>query len=243
MRDRVRLRLRRFRAADDGLAAVEAALILPVLLVIMLGGIQLIAYINAVRKVELVVQSISQMISQTTPPSNGSTTVATVNASDLHYSFDSALVLFPYVMGEGKRQGKQWWQVVTINYASIQFTQIATTCSDSSDLSACYRADVVWTSTGTTQPSGGPAYRPCGTPQIAASNTADPTPQTLPRSLFGPASMVVIDVVFTFNPTFGASYLPSLRIARSAYIQPRYASLINFDTNGNDGIATKCPGF
>lgn len=239
----LRLRLRRFRAADDGLAAIELALILPVLLVFMLGGIQLVAYINAVRKVELVVESISQMISQTTPPSNGSTSVATVNAGDLHFSYDSALVLFPYLMSEGRRQGKSWWQVVTINYASIQFTQVATSCSDSSDLSACYRADVVWTSTGTTQPSGGPAYRPCGIAQVAASNTAAPTPQTLPRSLFGPASMVVIDVTFTFNPAFGAGYLPSLRIARSAYIQPRYASLITFDTTGNDGIATKCPGF
>ncbi len=108
---------------------------------------------------------------------------------------------------------------------------------------ASYRADVVWTSTGTTQPSSGPAYRPCSTPQVAAADTADPTPKTLPRSVFGPASMVVIDVVFTFHPTFGAAYLPSMRIARSAYVQPRYASLINFDPNGNDGIATKCPGF
>ena len=75
MRAGLRLRLRRFRAADDGLAAIELALILPVLLVFMLGGIQLDAYVNAVRKVELVVESISQMISQTTPPSNGSTSV------------------------------------------------------------------------------------------------------------------------------------------------------------------------
>ncbi len=241
MRAQLSLPLRRFRRANDGVAAIEIALILPVLLVIMLAGIQLVAYINAVRKVELVVESISQMISQSKPPSNGSTTVATVNADDLHYSFDSALVLFPYIMGEGKRQGKQWWQVITINYASIQFKQVATTCGGSADQSACYVATVVWTSTGTTQSSTGPTYRPCIIPQLPASDTADPSPTTLPRSLFGPASMVVIDVVFTFNPTFGARYLPSLRIARSAYIQPRYASLIDFDTNGNDGIATKCP--
>lgn len=243
MRAGVTARIRRFRSAEDGIAAIEFAMMLPVLLTIMLGGIQVVAYINAVRKVELVVRSISQMISQTKPPSDGSTTVATVNASDLHFSFDSALVLFPYLMPEGKRQSKQWWQVITINYASIQFTKISNTCTDSSDLSACYVANVVWTSSGTSQPAGGPTYRPCVVPQIAASNTAPPNRATLPRSLFGPASMVVIDVMFTFKPTFGASYLPSIQIARSAYVQPRYASLINFDTNGNDGIATKCPGF
>ena len=243
MRDRVKRRIARFRTADDGLAAIELALILPVILVFMLGGIQLVAYINAMRKVELVVQSISQMISQAKPPQNGSTSVATVTANDLHFSFDSTLVLFPYVMNEGKRQGRRWWEVITINYSSIQFKQIAPTCNDSVDQSACYVANVVWTSTGTTQPSTGPAYRPCIIPQMPADDTADPSPTKLPRSLFGPASMVVIDVVFTFTPTFGATYLPSLRIARSAYVQPRYASLINFDPNGNDGIATKCPGF
>ncbi|GJD67067.1 hypothetical protein MPEAHAMD_7274 [Methylobacterium frigidaeris] len=34
-----------------------------------------------------------------------------------------------------------------------------------------------------------------------------------------------------------------MRIARSMYVQPRYATLVNFHVAGNDGIATKCPGF
>ncbi|TGD98628.1 TadE/TadG family type IV pilus assembly protein [Methylobacterium nonmethylotrophicum] len=234
--------IRRFRAAEDGLAAAELALILPVLLTIMLGGIQLVAYINAVRKVELVVQSISQMISQTSPP-DASTSVATVNAADLHFSYDAALVLFPYLMDDAKRQGKSWWQDITINYASIQFTQVATTCSDGSDLSACYVANVVWTSTGTTQPASGAAFRPCGVPQVPAANNAAPTRSALPRSVYGPASLIVVDVVFTFTPTFGTQILQPIRIARSAYVQPRYASLVNYDTTNNDGIATRCPGF
>ncbi len=52
--------------------------------------------------------------------------------------------------------------------------------------------------------------------------------------------MVVIDVVFTFTPSFGARYLPALTITRSAYVQPRYATLVDYDTTNNDGIATKC---
>lgn len=238
MRSDLAPRLRRFHSAEDGLAAVELALILPVLMVIMLGGIQLVAYINATRKAELVVQSISQMISQSQPP--GGSTVATVNATDLHFSFDAALVLFPYLMVEAKRQNREWWRVITVNYASIQFTQTATNCSDSTDLSACYRADVVWTSTGTQQPAAGDSFRPCGTPQIAANNTAPPSRTALPRSIFGPAGVVVIDVVFTFTPSFGARYLPALTITRSAYVQPRYATLVDYDTTNNDGIATKC---
>jgi hypothetical protein len=30
-------------------------------------------------------------------------------------------VLFPYVMKDAKRQGRSWWQNISINYASIQF--------------------------------------------------------------------------------------------------------------------------
>ncbi|CAO4137595.1 hypothetical protein OFEAOIEE_LOCUS5370 [Methylorubrum extorquens] len=54
---------------------------------------------------------------------------------------------------------------------------------------------------------------------------------------------MVIDVAFDFTPTFGSGFVPAVRIARSAYVQPRYASLVNFDTTNNDGIATKCTGY
>ncbi|MET7245743.1 TadE/TadG family type IV pilus assembly protein [Methylobacterium sp. EM32] len=241
MRPALLARIRRFRPADDGLAAIELALVLPMLLTLLLGGIQLVAYVNASRKVDLVVRSISQMISQKTPPTDNSTVNGLVNQWDLHFSYDASLVLFPFLMSEAKRQGKQWWQVITINYASIQFKPTTATCADPTDQSACYSAGVVWTSTGTTQPASGPLYRRCGAALIPADDNAAATPTTLPRSLYGPASVVVIDAVFTFTPTFGARYLPSFDIKRSAYVQPRYVPLIDFDTTGNDGIATKCP--
>ncbi|GJE58419.1 TadE/TadG family type IV pilus assembly protein [Methylobacterium trifolii] len=234
-------RLRRFAAANGAMAAVEFGLVLPILLAIMFGGTQVVTYINATRKVDLVARSISQMISQVTPP--GGSTVATVNATDMHFSFDAALVLFPFVMADSKRQGISWWQDISINYASIQFTQLATNCTNSADMSACYRANVVWTSTGTAQPKSGDNYRPCVTAQTPSDNSASPSRATLPRSVYGPASLVVIDVVFNFTPTFGSQFIPPVRIARSAYVQPRYASLVNFDTTSNDGIATKCPGY
>ncbi|MGH1569884.1 TadE/TadG family type IV pilus assembly protein [Methylobacterium sp. P31] len=227
---------RRFFADARAVSAIEFALIFPVLLILMLAGIQLLTYINATRKVELIAQSISQMLSQAQPP-QGSTT-ATVNATDLHFSFDSALVLFPYLMKDGPRQGLQWWQDIAITFAAVTFTQSASNCSGS-DLSSCYTANVVWTSTGTT----GGNYRPCTPAQLAADNTAPPSRYVLPRSVFGPGSIIAVDVVFNFKPTFGARFIPAMRIARSMYVQPRYAALVNFDTTGNDGIATRCPGY
>lgn len=226
----------RFLGDTRAASVIEFALILPVLLILMLGGIQLVTYIDASRKVGLIAQSISQMISQAMPPSGS--TVATVTAADLHFSYDSTLVLFPYLLKDAPQQGLQWWQDIAITYAAVAFTQTSSNCTGG-DLSACYTAAVAWTSSGTT----GGNYRPCKVPQLPAADTTPPNRTTLPRSVFGPGSIVAVDVVFNFRPTFGARFIPAVRIARSMYVQPRYAALVNFDTTGNDGIAVKCPGF
>ena len=226
----------RFLGDTRAASVIEFALILPVLLILMLGGIQLVTYIDASRKVGLIAQSISQMISQAMPPSGS--TVATVTAADLHFSYDSTLVLFPYLLKDAPRQGLQWWQDIAITYAAVAFTQTSSNCTGG-DLSACYTAAVAWTSSGTT----GGNYRPCKVPQLPAADTTPPNRTTLPRSVFGPGSIVAVDVVFNFRPTFGARFIPAVRIARSMYVQPRYATLVNFDPAGNDGIAVKCPGF
>ena len=226
----------RFLGDTRAASVIEFALILPVLLILMLGGIQLVTYIDASRKVGLIAQSISQMISQAMPPSGS--TVATVTAADLHFSYDSTLVLFPYLLKDAPRQGLQWWQDIAITYAAVAFTQTSSNCTGG-DLSACYTAAVAWTSSGTT----GGNYRPCKVPQLPAADTTPPNRTTLPRSVFGPGSIVAVDVVFNFRPTFGARFIPAVRIARSMYVQPRYAALVNFDTTGDDGIAVKCPGF
>ena len=227
----------RFAIDAEGASAIEFSIVFPVLVLLMLAGIQLVVYVNAVRKVELVASSISEMISQAAPPNSQSVT-ATVNQLDLHFSYDSTIVIFPYLLKDAAQKGIAWWQDITIDYASIQFTQTSTACGTQQDQSPCYLANVVWTSTGTV----GNNARPCVLPQLpTTSNTPNRT--TLPANVFGPGSIVAIDVAYTFTPTFGGAFLGSYRIARSVYVQPRYATLINFDTTGNDGIATKCPGY
>lgn len=220
-----------------GVSAIEFAMVLPVLILLMLGGIQLVLYINATRRVAMVADSIGEMISQAAPPV--SSTTASVNQLDLHFAYDAALVVFPYLMTDAARQNIAWWKNITIDFASIQFQSNGLSCGSGSDQSGCYTAMVGWTSIGTT----GSNYRPCITPQIAANDTAAPSRFTLPRSIYGPGSVIAIDVIFIFTPTFGARYLPSVTIKRSVYIQPRYAQFITYDMSNNDGIATLCPGF
>ena len=227
--------VRRFKTGIDASAAVEFALVFPVLLILMIVGIDIVAYVNAVRKTELLAATISEMISQAAPPI-GSTT-ATVAAADLHFSYDSGLVVFPYLMKDAARQSIAWWQDIYIDYASIKFTAIpGASCTGQADLSSCYTAAVVWTSSGTT----GGNYRPCLIPQLAQSNTSPPNKAFLPASIFGPTSIIAVDIVFTFTPTFGSAFITPLRIARSVFVQPRYAALITYSSTGNDGTAQSC---
>ena len=218
-----------------GIAALEFAFAAPVLIILMLSGLELVNYVKAIRKVQLYASSISEMISEATPPNN-QTTTATVNQLDIHFAVDSGLVNFPYLMKDAARQGISWWQDVSVNFASIQFNQTSTSCNGQGDQSACYLAKVLWTSTGTT----GANFRPCVVPQLPTTS-ATPNRLTLPSNVFGPGSLIAIDVVFNYAPSFGSRLFPSLRIARLVYVQPRYATVINFDASNNDGIVTVCP--
>lgn len=220
---------------ETGVAMLEFALAAPVLLILMLTGLELVNYLKAVRKVQSYASSVSEMISQATPM-NSQTTTAKVNQLDIHFAFDSGMIIFPYVMKDATRKGISWWQDITVDFASIQFIQTAKSCNPQGDQSACYVANVLWTTTGT----AGSNFRPCVVPQLATTATT-PSRYALPNNVFGPGSLIAIDVVFNYIPTFGSGVVPSLRIARSVYVQPRYADVINFDLTNNDGIVTVCP--
>ena len=213
-----------FKEDNRAVSAIEFALVLPIMILILLAGVQLTLYINATRKIERIATSISEMISQAAPPNN-STTLASVNTLDLHFSYDATLVNFPYIMGDAASKNINWWQDINIDFASISFVQTTTPCNAVGDLSACYNAKVLWTSVGTT----GTNFRPCGSVQSAVNDNIPPSSTTLPRSLFGPGSIIAIDIAFRFVPTFGARFLPPLTISRSVFVQPRYATQINFD--------------
>jgi hypothetical protein len=57
--------------------------------------------------------------------------------------------------------------------------------------------------------------------------------------LFGPDSEIVVDVSYTFQPTFGASFLPSIAIDRTAYLSPRNVKLVE---TSSSTMAPNCPG-
>lgn len=233
-RRRAARRLAAFRASERASAVVEFAVVCPVLLVFMLMGLQLIGYVDATRKVERIADAASEMISQQQPP-KGSTT-GLITGTDVHFGYDSSVVIFPELMSDAARQGVAWSQDIEVDFAGVQFNKVRSNCTDPTNLSACYTPQVLWTSTI------GPHVRSCSTPMKPQSNTASTNMAYLPKSVFGPGGLIVIDVYFTYHPSFASNLLPAITIVRSAYVQPRYATLIKLDTSNTDYIASACPG-
>ena len=219
----LRTRLTAFGAARDGLAAMEFAFIAPIMLLLALGATDTARYVIATERVEKVAGTIGQMITE-----NGS---GNVTYLDLQFYHDSAMVIFPDVLSAAAQQNVSWNQDIAISMASVQFATTQTNCG----ATCAYTPKVVWT--------GGSNPRPCAPTLIqAASDAIVPSPTTLPPDVYGPGSIIVVDVQFNFRTLFG-SYLPSIiSISRSVYLAPRYVPLISYQViSGDNGIAQTCP--
>jgi Flp pilus assembly protein TadG len=221
-------RLGSFARNRAGVGAVEFALILPVALLLMLMGFDTARFVLSTQRIEEIANTAAEMLAQT--PVNSSAILAndgTVSDGDLHFYWDSALFLYPDAAAAAQAQGVAWSTQLVVNMTSITFVASPSGCTTG----CTYKAKVVWTTNN---------YRPCGSTISAVPDTTAPTPSTLPTDVFGPGSIIVVDVRYTWQPTFGAAYLPSFDIARSAYMSPRNVNIV--EAASGDTLASNCPG-
>lgn len=218
--------LRSFLRDAAGIAATEFAMLSPALLLLSVVAFDVGRFALATQRVEAVANSVAEMLAQTpgdsasVEPGDG-----TVTDANLTYFGDSAMFTFPDALSTANQLGVTWQSLLTVNMASVKFTtsppQCVTNCT--------YTPAVVW-STG---------LRPCGVKIAPAPDISMASPTTLPADLYGPNSQIVVDVGYTFHPTFGASVLPSITIDRTAYLSPRNVKLV--ETSGSN-LAPNCPG-
>jgi Flp pilus assembly protein TadG len=223
---RSRQPLKRFWEARQAIAAVEFALVLPLLVILMLGSVEAARLITFARRVTLVATTAVEMLTQIG--------TGTINYVDLHFAVDSTMVIFPQILQDAAQKHVSWSNDIEVSIASVVFTPNPSTCTSN----CSYVAIVVWNS--------GPASnkRTCGVPLISAADTAAPSKTTLPADVFGPGSIVVVDIVFSCTPISGFGLFGTIPIARSAYLSPRYVPLIKYAVaSGDDGIGTECPGY
>ena len=201
------IRHRAFGWDIRGVAAVEFALCTPILMLLLLVGFDTARYIVAARRLAVVAATIGQMLSVST--------TGQIAAADLQFYEDSTVAIFPQVLQDSYQQGLTWRSDIGMTVSTVNFT----------GTSPSYQGLVNWTV--------GTNLRPCKVPMVAASDTAPPSPSTLPTDVFGPGSLIVIDLSFKFRPTIASKLMNPINIVRSFYVQPRYVPSLNYSGSGS----------
>jgi len=207
--------LRGFARRQEAAGAVEFAFVSPILLLLLLMGFDTGRYVLATQRVQEVANSVAEMLSQTppaSPPLRQGSTDGVVQDSDLHYFSDSAMATYPEVLAVANNSGVYWWQLLTVQMSSIEFIATPNNCTNN----CTYTPKVVWSN----------GARVCGLAITATADTSTYAPATLPTDVFGPGSIIAVDVFYTFKPTVGAAFMPSISIERSAYMAPRNVPIV-----------------
>ena len=212
--------LGRFRQSHRGVAAVEFALVAPFLIALLLGGFELTSYIGAIRKLTYVANNIAEMLSQNTTGS--------INSEDIQFYLNSIVVDFPEILSDAQVRGTPYYWMSQITISSVYFTPTVAGCTSNCTYDA-YPAF-----------SGGGNQRPCFIKLQPAADTAPPSPATLPLGAYGPGSVIVIDVVYSYYPRVASKLFGVMTIRRSFYLQPRYVPLIKYDFSNGQWYAQAC---
>ena len=207
-----------------GISAIEFAVAAPVLILLLVFGFDIARFVISTEKVVNVASTVGQMISQNT--------TGTVNYVDVQFYRDSAMVIFPQILADAKQQNIAWYNDISITMSSINFVASPSGCTTS----CTYKPEVVW--------SGGSNPRSCTAPITSSSDTAAPSPTTLPVDVYGPGTLIVVDVTFTFKPTIAPSFMKNINISRSYYLAPRFVPMVKYAViSGDNGIAAECPKY
>ena len=216
-----------FRRNENGMAMVEFGLIFPVLVTLLLALVEVSNLATSNRRLQVVANSITQMITQSS--------TGVVNYVDVQFAIDSTMVLFPLVLSDSANKGISWSSDISVTVSSVVFSLQNALCTSN----CTYNAKVAW--------SGGSNKRPCNFNLTATPDTATPSSTTLPTDVYGPGSLIVADVVYTYKPWIWLTLLPAITVSKSVYLAPRYippTSYIKYSViAGDNGVASSCPGF
>ncbi|MGU3359673.1 TadE/TadG family type IV pilus assembly protein [Methylobacterium sp. M6A4_1b] len=210
----------RFGRDGRGIALVEFALIMPLLITLSAVTFDLVRYVIYMRKIELAASTLADLVARND--------TGKITQTDIQAISRAQLVMFPEAMSTAKDANVPVWTLLKWSLSGVKFTQTVATCN----ANCTYTPKVAWTSG---------QKRSCTTPPVAAPNTAGPSPTTLPSDTFGPGFLVVADVVFSYKPLILQSVVGSIDIAKSFYVAPRYVASIAFDPSGGTTSANACP--
>ena len=183
-----------------GLAGVEFAVIVPFILVLLCGVVDLSRAIIMTRRLT-VAASATALIASTMAVQ--ATSLNSLTGPQAWQASTAPFAYFPEWLSEA-RPG-----TFAITLSGVTFTQVQT--------AAGYAAHVAWS---VANPAGTVRLRACGVLGLVAAN-APAGLGTLPAGVAGSTSLIVADLSGVFVPVFTSVFLGPFSVQRSAYVSPR----------------------
>ena len=205
--------LRSFLGARRGVAAVEFALLLPVMLILYLGAGEVAQAVMTSRKVEALSRALVDLTSQQpTTPQNGSTVTSSTPAP-ANATSQGALQLLLNASSAILAPASLTPLKMTVSAIDI--------ANDSAGLCCTYKVRWSYTQSGT--------LRPCNVNLTLVSPSQAPSPTTIPNSLIPPVAqlpypipILIADVSYSYQaPVASAWFTFSGSTSRTSYMMPR----------------------
>ena len=208
--DRVR-QLIGFVKERHALAALEFALVVPLMATALLGSMDVALATITSRKLTAATYAIADIASIIAVQKNGNNSLTSAQAA---VATNAVYGIFPAWKTDGTA-----FNVILI-LSGVAFTAQPAGC-----VSGCtYVPEVTW-SVG--NPTGLQAQRPCGT-LTSVANTDPSSPTTLPIGVFGATSVLVADITYSYQPTFFNFITGPIQMTHSSYLSPRIGYGVTF---------------
>jgi Flp pilus assembly protein TadG len=193
-------RAKSFGANRSAVAAMEFALVLPMLLAAGLGGGEVMRYLLIQKQVGKAAETVAMMVAALDTPFKG---------TDESFIFDAMQIVVPFAQRDATDRSVAWRNVINVGMGVVRFDKVNPACVSDCDT----LPTTVWRT----------ALRSCGALPFTANGDFGSVPSALQRSL---GSLVVADVSYTYQSWFGTRFVPPMTITRSSFQQPRYVDMI-----------------
>lgn len=202
---------RRLVQGREALAALEFALVLPVMITALLATTDVALATITGRRLEAAVQSVAEIASAQAAQLNNRNTLTSAQVA---IATNAVFGIFP-----------PWKTAIGTGLFAMTLTGVVFTAQPYGCQSNCtYTAQVAWSAANQ---YGKSEIRPCG-PLTMAANTAAVSASTLPAGAFGATSLMVADIDYTYHPVFFNFVMGNVRMQRSAYVPPRIGNGTTF---------------
>ena len=200
-----------------GLAGLEFAIIVPLLLTLLCGVADLSSAILMGRRLTVAASSVAMIASTLAVEAS---TLNSLNGQQAWQASTAPFAQFP-LWATGTGPG-----TFSITLSSVVFN---------SSQGGGYGAHVAWS---VANPAGQTRLRACGSLSAVPDSSAS-SMTTLPADAFGATALLVADVSGRFTPLFTSVFLGPFNLQRSAYVSPRIDNGVSL-SSGFPGPSVIC---